>query len=145
VGAGEGLEPDYAGDLLGGMLLTGMGTGLALSMLVATGSASLPAHSFATGSAAVTMLRQIGFAVGVALFVAVVGASRTASDAVSAYRGASAASPFGRGRFSLSEHADAWASSPAIPIRRGDSNGRNRQATLLVMSECVAARRVAAP
>jgi EmrB/QacA subfamily drug resistance transporter len=83
-----GVQPDYAGELLGGMLLTGIGTGLALPTLVATGSASLPSHSFATGSAAVTMLRQIGLAIGVALFVAILGTPRTADAAVIAYRDA---------------------------------------------------------
>jgi EmrB/QacA subfamily drug resistance transporter len=84
-----GVHPDYVGEMLGGMLLTGVGTGLALPTLIATGSASLPSHSFATGSAVVNMLRQIGMAVGVAVLIAVLGTPRTASDAVPAYRDAS--------------------------------------------------------
>jgi chromate transport protein ChrA len=75
--------------MLGGMLLTGVGTGLALPTIMATGSASLPAHSFSTGSAVVNMLRQIGMAVGVAVFIAVLGTPRSASGAVDAYRDAS--------------------------------------------------------
>jgi MFS family permease len=81
-----GVHPDYVGDMLGGMLLTGVGTGLALPTLIATGSASLPAHSFATGSAVVNMLRQIGLAIGVAVLIAVLGTPHTAHDAVQAYR-----------------------------------------------------------
>ena len=55
------------------MLLTGIGVGLTLPTLMATGTASLPAHSFATGSAVVNMFRQIGLAVGVAILIAVLG------------------------------------------------------------------------
>lgn len=80
-----GAIPDYVGGLLGGVLLTGVGTGLALPTIMATGSASLPAHSFATGSAVVNMLRQIGLAVGVAVFIAVLGTPIGTSDAVHAY------------------------------------------------------------
>jgi hypothetical protein len=68
------------------LLLTGVGTGLALPTLLATGSAALPSHSFATGSAVVNMLRQIGMAIGVAVLIAVLATPRTASDAVRAYR-----------------------------------------------------------
>jgi len=37
-----GPHPDYVGEMLGGMVLTGVGTGLALPTLIATGSVSLP-------------------------------------------------------------------------------------------------------
>lgn len=80
-----GARPDYVGGLLGGILLTGVGTGLALPTIMATGSASLPAHSFATGSAVVNMLRQIGLAVGVAVFIAVLGTPIGTNDIVQAY------------------------------------------------------------
>jgi MFS family permease len=68
-----GLQPDYAGEMLGGMLLTGIGVGLTLPTLIATGTAWLPPHSFATGSAVVNMFRQIGLAIGVAVLIAVLG------------------------------------------------------------------------
>jgi MFS family permease len=58
-----GLAPDYVGDMLGGMLLTGIGVGLTLPTLMATGASSLPPQSFATGSAVVNMLRRIGLAI----------------------------------------------------------------------------------
>ena len=64
-------------------------TGLALSTMMATGSASLPAHSFSTGSAVLNMLRQIGMAVGVAVFIAALGTPQSAGGAVDAYRNAS--------------------------------------------------------
>jgi MFS family permease len=68
-----GLHPDYVGQMLGGMILTGIGVGLTLPTMMATGTASLPPHSFATGSAVVNMFRQIGLAIGVALLIAVLG------------------------------------------------------------------------
>jgi hypothetical protein len=55
------------------MLLTGSGVGLTLPTVMATATSSLPAPSFATGSAVVNMLRQVGLALGVAVLVAVVG------------------------------------------------------------------------
>jgi EmrB/QacA subfamily drug resistance transporter len=67
------LHPDYARDVLGGMLVTGIGVGLTLPTLFATAAASLPPERFATGSAVVNMVRQIGFAVGVAVLVAIIG------------------------------------------------------------------------
>jgi EmrB/QacA subfamily drug resistance transporter len=72
------ITPDYLGDAVGGMLLTGIGVGLAFPTLFATAAAALPPARFATGSAVVNMARQIGFAVGVAIFVAVLGTPRTA-------------------------------------------------------------------
>ncbi len=84
-----GVRPDYAGELLGGMLLTGMGVGLALPTLMATGASSLPAHAFATGSAVVNMLRQIGLAIGVAVLIALLGTPHSPLDALAAYQRAS--------------------------------------------------------
>jgi EmrB/QacA subfamily drug resistance transporter len=76
-----GLHPNYLGQVLPGTLLTGAGVGLTMPTFIATGSAALPPASFATGSAVVNMLRQLGLAVGVAVFVAVLGspASRNAT------------------------------------------------------------------
>jgi EmrB/QacA subfamily drug resistance transporter len=68
-------RPNYASGMLGGMILTGIGVGLTLPTMMATASASLPPSSFATGSAVVNMVRQIGLALGVALLVAVLGST----------------------------------------------------------------------
>ncbi|WP_230205067.1 MFS transporter [Parafrankia elaeagni] len=57
------------------MLLTGIGVGLTLPTMMATASGSLPPQSFATGSAVVNMLRQTGFALGVAVAIAILGES----------------------------------------------------------------------
>jgi hypothetical protein len=81
-----GLHPDYAGEMLGGMLLTGVGVGLTLPTLIATGASSLPPRAFATGSAVVNMLRQIGLAVGVAVLIAVLGSPRSRAGTLAAYQ-----------------------------------------------------------
>src|SRR6185437_1027574 len=68
-----GLAPNDAGQMLPGMLMTGIGVGLTLPTFMSTGASALPPHSFATGSAVVNMLREVGLAVGVAVLVAVIG------------------------------------------------------------------------
>jgi MFS family permease len=80
-----GLVPDYAGEMLGGMLLTGIGVGLTLPTLMATGASSLPPQSFATGSAVVNMLRQVGLAIGVAVLIAVLGSPASPAATLDAY------------------------------------------------------------
>jgi EmrB/QacA subfamily drug resistance transporter len=84
-----GLHPDYVGDMLGGMLLTGIGVGLTLPTLMATGASSLPPHAFATGSAVVNMLRQIGLAIGVAGLIAILGSPSSPVGALTVYQRAS--------------------------------------------------------
>ncbi|MGN6871267.1 MAG: MFS transporter, partial [Solirubrobacteraceae bacterium] len=74
------------GDVLGSLLLTGSGVGLTLPTLMATAAASLPPTSFATGSAVVNMLRQVGLAIGVAVFIAVLGSPRSPAATLAAYQ-----------------------------------------------------------
>jgi EmrB/QacA subfamily drug resistance transporter len=81
-----GVEPDYVGEMLGGMLLSGVGVGLTLPTFMATGASSLPPKSFATGSAVVNMLRQVGLAVGVAVLVAVLGTATSPAGELAAFR-----------------------------------------------------------
>src|SRR3954451_7123351 len=81
-----GLRPDYVGDVLGGMLLTGAGVGLTLPTLMATAASSLPPQAFATGSAVVTMLRQVGLAVGVAVLVALLGTPESPAATLDAFQ-----------------------------------------------------------
>jgi hypothetical protein len=57
------------------MILTGVGVGLTLTTMMATATASLPPQSFATGSAVVNTLRQVGLAIGVAVLIAALGDS----------------------------------------------------------------------
>jgi EmrB/QacA subfamily drug resistance transporter len=74
------------GDIVGGMLLTGIGVGLTLPTYMAAAAAGLPPQAFATGSAVVNMLRQVGLAVGVAVLVAVLGTPGSPAAALSAFR-----------------------------------------------------------
>ncbi len=68
------------------MLLTGAGVGLTLPTLMATAAGSLPAHAFATGSAVVNMIRQVGMAIGVAVLVAVLGEPDTSAGRLIAFQ-----------------------------------------------------------
>ena len=81
-----GIAPDYVGEALGGMLLTGIGVGLTLPTLMGAATSALPPHAFATGSAVVNMLRQVGLAIGVSALVAVLGTPHGASATLAAYR-----------------------------------------------------------
>jgi EmrB/QacA subfamily drug resistance transporter len=68
-----GVAPDYAGEMLPGLIATGIGVGFTLSTLAGASAASLPPARFATGSGIYTMSRQLGLVLGVAIFVAVLG------------------------------------------------------------------------
>jgi MFS family permease len=69
-------SPNYVSGLLPGLLLTGVGVGLTLPTMMATGTSGLPPHAYATGSAVINMIRQTGLALGVAILVAVLGSER---------------------------------------------------------------------
>ena len=79
------LAPNYL-EILPGMMITGIGVGLTLPSLMSTAASSLPPPSFATGSGVVNMLRQVGFAVGVAMLVAVLGSPHGAAAELTAFR-----------------------------------------------------------
>jgi EmrB/QacA subfamily drug resistance transporter len=68
-----GQAPDYAAEMLPGLLVTGAGVGLVLPSLASAASSSLSPARFATGSAVFTMTRQVGFVLGVSILVAVLG------------------------------------------------------------------------
>jgi EmrB/QacA subfamily drug resistance transporter len=70
---GLSLTPDYAAHMLPGMLLTGTGVGLTLPSLVSAAVSAVPPQRFATGSGIVTMARQVGIVLGVAILVTVLG------------------------------------------------------------------------
>jgi MFS family permease len=65
---------------------SGIGVGLTLPTLMGLGTSALPASSFATGSGVINMIRQIGFAVGVAIFVAIVSSPASAELPLAAFR-----------------------------------------------------------
>ena len=66
-------RPDYVAHMLPGMLMTGIGVGLTLPTLVSAAVSAIPSHRFATGSGVVTMARQVGVVLGVAVLVTVLG------------------------------------------------------------------------
>ena len=80
-----GAAPHYASELLPSQLLTGAGVGLVIPTVSAAATAPLPPARFATGSGVLGMSRQIGSALGVAVFVAIVG-SPAPGQAIAAFR-----------------------------------------------------------
>jgi EmrB/QacA subfamily drug resistance transporter len=79
-----GAEPSMAA-VMGGIVLTGVGVGLTFPTLMGVGAGSLPPSSFATGSGVVNMIRQASLAVGVAIFVAVIGTPTSMAERLSAF------------------------------------------------------------
>ena len=80
-----GDSPAYASEFLPGMLLGGIGVGFTIPILTGAGAASLPPERFATGIAVITMGRQVGLALGVAILVAALG---DATSSVADFEGA---------------------------------------------------------
>jgi EmrB/QacA subfamily drug resistance transporter len=81
-----GDTPEYFAKYLPGMLISGAGVGLIIPTLTGAGASSLPPERFATGAAVLTMGRQIGAALGIAMLVAVLGtATGNAADFHSAW------------------------------------------------------------
>ncbi|MGH2551406.1 MAG: MFS transporter, partial [Thermomicrobiales bacterium] len=64
-----GASREYATVLLPGLIAGGFGFGLTMPVLMATATRSLPAQRFATGSAVITMARQIGSVFGVSILI----------------------------------------------------------------------------
>ncbi|MBV9817318.1 MAG: MFS transporter [Solirubrobacterales bacterium] len=81
-----GLHPNYPGEVLPGTMLTGAGVGLTLPTFMAAGTSSLPPASFATGSAVINMLRQVGLAIGVAILIAIIGTPHDPHAALDVFR-----------------------------------------------------------
>ncbi len=68
-----GLQPDYLGEWLPGMLILGLGAGILFPNLSGTAVASAPGEAFATATGLNSVARQIGAALGVAAVVAILG------------------------------------------------------------------------
>jgi EmrB/QacA subfamily drug resistance transporter len=68
---GPGVHADYVGTFLPGGIIAGIGSGLALPSLSGAATLPLPPERFATGTAMVSMCRQVGLALGVAAVAAV--------------------------------------------------------------------------
>jgi MFS family permease len=80
-----GAKPDYLVDFFPGLVLIGIGVGLTLPTMMASATSELPPENFATGSAVVNMLRQVGLAIGVAVLVAVLGTSSAPNTVLDAF------------------------------------------------------------
>ena len=70
-----GTEPQYAAVYLPAILLTGIGVGMTMPTLGSAAAASLPPALFGAGSAVAATSRQVGFVLGVAILIAIVGGS----------------------------------------------------------------------
>lgn len=68
-----GATPSYLTEMLPGWLTFGAGVGLALPTMLSVATVGLPPSRTATGSAIVTMGRQVGSVLGVSLLVALLG------------------------------------------------------------------------
>jgi hypothetical protein len=79
-----GLEPNAAVVIMG-MIPTGIGVGLTFPTLMGIAASGLRSSSFATGSAVINMIRQAALAIGVAIFVAIVGSPATPVERVAAF------------------------------------------------------------
>lgn len=71
-----GATPEYLTAYLPGWILSGIGVGFALPNLMAGGTRDLAPDQSATGSAIMTMSRQIGFVIGVSVLFAFVGSAQ---------------------------------------------------------------------
>src|SRR5215470_1725911 len=80
-----GTAPHYAGELLPGLVTGGAGVGLVIPSLMGASTITLPPARFATGTAVISMTRQIGMVLGVAVLTAIFGTS-TAGVSLSAVR-----------------------------------------------------------
>jgi EmrB/QacA subfamily drug resistance transporter len=78
-------DHDYLAGMLPGLLLTGVGVCFTMPTLIGAAVSRLPAASFSTGSAVVTMARQFGAVLGVAGLVAVLGHAHGPSAAARAF------------------------------------------------------------
>jgi EmrB/QacA subfamily drug resistance transporter len=72
---GIGTSPSYVSEYLGPTMLTGMGVGFSFAAWGSAAVAELPGSQFATGSAVLACLRQIGAVLGIAVLVAVLDAA----------------------------------------------------------------------
>jgi EmrB/QacA subfamily drug resistance transporter len=75
-----GDHPAYVSQYLPGIACSGAGVGLVIPTLTGAGASSLPAARFATGAAVLTMGRQVGSALGIAVLVAVLGTHATTAS-----------------------------------------------------------------
>jgi EmrB/QacA subfamily drug resistance transporter len=88
VAVSVGPSSSYAADFLPGWLVGGVGVGLAFPTIISAATADLPPARSATGSAIVTMARQVGLVLGVSTLVAVIGSPHGFAAEHAAFRDA---------------------------------------------------------
>jgi NTE family protein len=76
-----GMHPDFLGEWLPGQVLSGLGVAATLPILGSGALAAVPGGRFATASAAVSSVRQLGGVLGVALLIVIVGTPTSATIA----------------------------------------------------------------
>ncbi|MBF6170341.1 MFS transporter [Nocardia blacklockiae] len=77
----------YGLEVLPGWVVSGVGIGLALPSMIAAAAVDLPPDRSATGSAVVNTARQLGYVLGVAVLIALLGSLDAADDRMlSAFR-----------------------------------------------------------
>jgi EmrB/QacA subfamily drug resistance transporter len=109
----------YVTGFLPGMLIGGAGVGLVNPSLTGAATAELPPARFATGAGVLTMGRQVGSALGVAVLVAVLGVPAAAADFDSAWTLMIGAAVAAAGTFALlgpAKSAVAVAAGPATDV-----------------------------
>jgi len=80
-----GLEANTALVVVG-MAVNGVGVGLTFPTLMGVSTLGLSHSSFATGSGMFTMIRQTAMAIGVAVFVAIIGSPQDAQERLETFR-----------------------------------------------------------
>jgi EmrB/QacA subfamily drug resistance transporter len=73
VALSAGETPHYATDFMPGFVIGGIGVGFVLPSVQGAAMSTLPPALFSTGTAKISMARQIGAALGIAILVAVIG------------------------------------------------------------------------
>jgi EmrB/QacA subfamily drug resistance transporter len=123
------LTPDYPAHLLPGMLLTGTGVGLTLPTLVSAAVSAVPPNRFATGSGIVTMARQVGIVLGVAILVTVLGTHASGPGALPAFQRATVVLAAAAATAGLASLLLVW----AVKRERRQGEQRDRQARSLLV------------
>ena len=80
-----GADPDFLGQWLPGIVVLGVGAGLAFPSVTGVAVLVVPGHRYALASALNSVARQLGAALGVALLVAIVG-NPSPANALHAFR-----------------------------------------------------------
>ena len=79
-----GSDPDIVTSIAA-MVPVGIGVGLTFPTAMGVGSAALPPSMFATGSGTINMIRQAALAIGVAIYVAIIGTPTAAESRIAAF------------------------------------------------------------